>query len=146
MNRSGDAFGRLLGPALLCLLQLSCTRVSDGNNPNAAVYNAWRDQRSRIEVTATGNVARLLGTREGPAGTHEGFLLHLRGAGGHGLTVRVEDNITITGPVPLQAGDDVEVRGEYVYGSRGGVIHYTHHDPRGRHIPGYIRVHGRLYT
>ena len=34
----------------------------------------------------------------------------------------------------MRAGDDVQVRGEYIYDPRGGIIHYTHHDPRGRHL------------
>ncbi len=114
-------------------------------DPNAAVYNAWRDGRSRVEVTASGSVARVLGVESGPSGRHEGFLLHLRGAAGHGLTVRVEDNVDITGEIPLAAGDDVEVRGEYIYDSRGGLIHYTHHDPRFRHEGGYVRVGERIF-
>ncbi len=90
-------------------------------------------------------VARLLGTRRGPSGVHEGFLLHLRGAAGRGLTVRVEDNVDLTGPIPLAAGDDVEVRGEYIFDSRGGLIHETHLDPRGRRPGGYVRAGGKIY-
>ena len=113
---------------------------------NAAVYDAWRAQRSSVEVTASGSVARIFGTRLGRSGEHEGFLLHLRGPGGHGLTVRVEDNVDITGPIPLQTGDDVEVRGEYIFDPRGGIVHYTHHDPRGHHSSGYVKVRDRLYS
>jgi hypothetical protein len=117
-----------------------------GDTGNVAVYDAWRAQRSHVEVTADGSVARVLGLRQGPTGLHEGFLLHLRGAEGHGLTVRVEDNVDITGRIPLVSGDDVEVRGEYIYDPRGGLIHYTHHDPRGHHSSGYVRVNGRVYS
>ena len=120
----------------------SSTHSDDGN---AAVYDAWANQRSRLEVTASGSVVRVLGTREGPSGRHEGFLVHLRGAGGRGLTVRVEDNVDITGPIPLEDGQSVEVRGEYIFDPRGGLIHYTHHDPGGRHPSGYVEVEGRLY-
>ena len=109
------------------------------------MYDAWRSARSRVEVTASGTVARVLGTRRGPSGVHEGFLLHLRGGAGRGLTIRVEDNVDLTGPVPVRAGDDVVVRGEYVYDPRGGIMHYTHRDPRGRHADGYVQVGGKLY-
>jgi hypothetical protein len=61
------------------------------------------------------------------------------------LTVRVEDNTDLTGPIPLQPGSDVEVRGEYIYDPRGGLIHYTHRDPRFRHPAGYVRVDGKVY-
>jgi hypothetical protein len=134
--------------ALACALAAAlagCSGSSAGNDPNAAVYDAWRQQRSHLEVTASGSVARVLGVRRGPSGVHEGFLVHLRGSGGHGLTVRVEDNVDITGPIPLAAGDDVEVRGEYIYDPLGGLIHYTHNDPRGRHPGGYVRVEGRTF-
>jgi hypothetical protein len=138
---------RFCGPAALFLLVLSgCAGGASGDAANAAVYDAWRSGRSHVEVTASGSVARVLGEREGPSGLHEGFLVHLRGADGHGLTVRVEDNVDITGHIPLRAGDDVVVHGEYIYDSRGGLIHYTHHDPRGHHSSGYVRVNGRVYS
>jgi hypothetical protein len=118
---------------------------SSGSDPNGAVYDAWLAQRSRVEVTAAGSVAQVLGTSTGPSGRHEGFLVHLRGAAGHGLTVRVEDNVDITGPIPLQPGDNVEVRGEYIYDPSGGVIHFTHHEAHGSHPGGYVRVGDRVY-
>jgi hypothetical protein len=73
-------------------------------------------------------------------------LLHLRGAAGRGLTVRVEDNVDLTGPIPVQAGDDAEVRGEYIYDPRGGLIHYTHRDPRGNRPGGYVKLANRMYN
>jgi len=131
--------------ALALALLAGCAHAGGGAEPNAAVADAWLNHRSHVEVTASGSVARVLGTRSGPSGEHEGFLLHLRGAGGRGLTVRVEDNVDLTGPIPLQPGDDVEVRGEYIFDPRGGLIHYTHRDPRFRHPAGYVRVGGKIY-
>ena len=69
----------------------------------------------------------------------------MRGAAGRGLTVRVEDNVDVTGPIPLAPGDDVEVRGEYVYDPLGGLIHFTHHESHGTHPGGYVRVGERVY-
>ncbi len=61
------------------------------------------------------------------------------------MTVRVEDNVDLTGPIPLEPGEAAAVRGEYIYDPRGGLIHYTHRDPRGRHAAGYVQVAGRIY-
>ncbi|GAC1443086.1 MAG: hypothetical protein NVS3B17_11300 [Vulcanimicrobiaceae bacterium] len=119
--------------------------AANGRVHNAAAYEAWRAGRSKVEVTVDGSVARLLGTRAGRHGAHEGFLLHLSGAEGRGLTVRVEDNIDLTGPIPLREGQFVEVRGEYVYDARGGIVHYTHRDPRANHVAGYVLVDGKYY-
>ncbi len=112
---------------------------------NGAVYDAWRAARSHVEVTASGSVARMLGTRRGRSGNHEGFLLHLSGSAGRGLTVRVEDNVDFTGPIPLSEGQNVVVRGEYIFDERGGIVHYTHRDPRGEHMSGYVLVDGKFY-
>ena len=140
MNR-----GAVVLAALCSLGFAACAGGGTDTVSNAAIYDAWRSGQSHLEVTASGSVARVLGLRNGPSGEHEGFLLHLRGAEGHGLTVRVEDNTDITGPMDVHAGDDAVVRGEYIYDPRGGIIHYTHHDPRGHHVSGYVRVNGRTY-
>lgn len=130
--------------ALAALAAGGCAHAG-GADPNAAVYDAWRAGRSGVEVQASGAIARVLGERGGPSGPHEGFLLHLTGSGGHGLTVRVESNLDIMGRFPVGAGDFVTVKGEYEYDPRGGVIHWTHHDPSGRHPAGYVEVGGRRY-
>lgn len=93
---------------------------------------------SAVEVTATGTVAAVLGTSTSQSGTHEGFLLR-----SHDLTLHIEDNVSITGPIPLSKGEAVTLQGQYE--CNDGVIHYTHHDPRGRHISGYIEAGGRNY-
>ncbi|MGP6192592.1 MAG: DUF3465 domain-containing protein [Vulcanimicrobiaceae bacterium] len=134
-----------IAPAFALAASLAGCSPAGNDDSNAAVYDAWRQQRSHLEVTASGSVASVLGIRPGPSGNHEGFLLHLRGAGGHGLTVRVEDNIDLTGPISIAPGDDVEVRGEYIYDSNGGLIHYTHRDPSGRHAGGYVKAEGRTF-
>jgi hypothetical protein len=59
--------------------------------------------------------------------------------------VRVEANVDFTGAFALRRGQTVEVRGEYEYYASGGVIHWTHRDPRGRHPDGYIQVDGHQY-
>ena len=61
------------------------------------------------------------------------------------LVVRVEANTDFTGPIPLALGQRVVVKGEYEYYPRGGVIHWTHSDPRGRHEGGFIETGGKTY-
>jgi hypothetical protein len=84
-------------------------------------------------------VARVLGERYGRSGEHEGFIVQPDG----GRALRVEDNVNITGPIPLQRGDVVTLLGQLECDD--DVIHWTHHDPRGRHISGYIEVNGKTY-
>jgi hypothetical protein len=88
---------------------------------------------------------KVLGIRRGPSGVHEGFLVALAPGSGCALTLRVEHNVDLGGRIPLARGTPVELRGEYIYDPRGGILHWTHHDPRGRHPGGYVRANGELY-
>ncbi len=88
---------------------------------------------------------KVLGIRTGPSGPHEGFLVATDPGAGCRITLRVEHNLDLAGRVPLTRGETVEIRGEYIYDPRGGILHWTHHDPRGRHPGGYIRANGELY-
>ena len=105
----------------------------------AAVLEAFNARRSGVEVEATGVVARRLADdRKGLP--HERFILRVGD-----LTVLVAHNTELAPAVPVAVGDTVEVRGEYEWNQLGGVIHWTHRDPDGRHAPGWIRLRGRLY-
>lgn len=110
---------------------------------NGTICNAFHGGRSHVEAVATGTVSRVLGTQPGLVSPHEGFLMRLDG--GCTLVVRVEANTDFTGEFPLADGERVEVKGEYEYYARGGVLHWTHRDPRGRHEGGYITAGGKTY-
>ena len=61
--------------------------------------------------------------------------------------VEIVDNVTIAPPVPVKPGDRIEVRGDMVHDTgRGTVVHWTHHDPAGRHPAGFIRLRGQVYA
>ncbi len=110
---------------------------------NRAVCAAYSSTRSHVEVVADGSVTRILGVQSGRISPHEGFLFRL--GSDCSLVVRVEANTDFTGPIPLANGERVLVKGEYEYYPLGGVIHWTHRDPRGRHEGGYIVAGGRTY-
>ncbi|MBV8725766.1 MAG: DUF3465 domain-containing protein [Candidatus Eremiobacteraeota bacterium] len=110
---------------------------------DAAVCQAYASARSHVEVVADGTVTRVLGVAAGRVSPHEGFLLRLR-SGCHAI-VRVEANTDFTGEFALAPGQSVTVKGEYEYYPRGGVVHWTHRDPRGRHEGGFIETGGRRY-
>jgi hypothetical protein len=61
--------------------------------------------------------------------------------------VEVVDNVNIAPRCPVQVGDRVEVCGVMEHDpGRPPVVHWTHHDPSGRHPSGFSRWRGRLYA
>lgn len=111
------------------------------NNP--AICQAYDAGTSHVEVVADGTVTRDLGLRRGRSGTHEGYLLRLNG--GCNDVLKVETNIDLTGPITIRVGDRAIVKGEYEWTRLGGVLHWTHHDPSGRHPGGFVQVEGHTY-
>lgn len=134
-SRNGSA------SALIAVWLCACATTQAPND--AAVCSAYAGGDSRVEVVADGTVTRFFGTQQGRISPHEGFLFRL--ASGCKLDVRVEVNTDFTGSIPLRNGERVLVKGEYEYYPLGGVIHWTHRDPRARHEGGYIDAGGVLY-
>jgi hypothetical protein len=73
---------------------------------------------------------------------HQRFIVELDG----GHTVLIAHNIDLAPRVaPLEPGDPVQFSGEYAWNAKGGVVHWTHLDPRGTHPGGWIYAHGRRF-
>ncbi len=104
-----------------------------------ALAEAFEARRSGLEVEAAGVVTRRL-PDDVEGARHQRFILRVGRQ-----TVLVAHNLDLAPRIPLSEGDTVQVRGEYEWNPQGGVIHWTHRDPAGRHPPGWIRLHGELY-
>lgn len=105
-----------------------------------ALMEAYEQRRSNVVVEVEGTVQRTLDDDE-VGSRHQRFILELPNS----HTVLVSHNIDLAPRVPLRRGDEVNVRGEYEWTERGGVLHWTHHDPRGARPGGWIRYRGRDY-
>ena len=106
-----------------------------------ALQNAYTNRQSDIQVKGAGKVTKLL-SDDLDGSRHQRFILML----GSGQTLLVSHNIDLAPRInSLKAGDVVEFHGEYEWNDRGGVVHWTHHDPDGRHIAGWIKHQGKTY-
>ena len=63
-----------------------------------------------------------------------------------GRTLLIAHNIDLAPRINyLNAGDTVEFNGVYESNAKDGLIHWTHHDPRGKHQSGWLKYKGRTY-
>lgn len=112
--------------------------ATDGERLLAEAYAA---RRSDVQVRAAGRVEKLLPDDE-RGSRHQRFIVRLDS----GQTLLVAHNIDLAPRIDgLATGDAVEIAGEYEWNDRGGVVHWTHHDPDGRHPGGWIAHAGRTY-
>jgi hypothetical protein len=108
------------------------------DDPIAAAY---AQRRSDVEVTGAGRVTRVLGD-DSLGDRHQRFILEL--PSGH--TVLIAHNIDLAPRIErLAVGDAVEFHGIYEWNDKGGIVHWTHHDPQGQHEPGWLKHQGRTY-
>jgi hypothetical protein len=104
------------------------------------VQAAYAAKRSGVWLETEGRVTRLL-SDDNEGSRHQRFILEV--GGGH--TVLIAHNIDLAERVPVTQGDTISLRGMFEWNDRGGVIHWTHHDPDGRHKGGWIRRSGESY-
>ena len=106
-----------------------------------AIAAAFAERRSDVQVSGEGKVIKLL-KDDNEGSRHQRFLLEIPG----GQTLLVAHNIDLAPRLnQLSPGDTVAFYGEYAWNAQGGVVHWTHHDPQGRHVGGWLRLNGKTY-
>lgn len=107
----------------------------------SSISALFQQQKSDVLVEVTGTVSRIL-SDDNKGSRHQRFIITLP----DGLTILVAHNIDLAPRIDaLKMGDEVDVFGEYEWNNKGGVIHWTHHDPANKHPHGWIRHKGKLY-
>ena len=138
-----------IAAVVVCALILAgcCITIqSSAQNGGAAsddrqIGRAFKNRTSNVQVEGAGVVTRILA--DDLAGSrHQRFVVGLAS----GQTVLIAHNIDLAPRVSdLQEGDSVSFYGEYVWNEQGGKVHWTHHDPKGRHVTGWLKHNGRTY-
>lgn len=116
-------------------------RAAETGQSDSVLSRAFRNHSSNIQVQGRGIIANVLpdaidGSR------HQRFIVRL----GSGQTILIAHNIDLASRIsPLSVGDTVEFYGEYEWNSKGGVVHWTHRDPAGRHLAGWLKHNGKTF-
>ena len=104
------------------------------------VATAFRQHSDSIWLTMAGKVRRILPDEYGQF-QHQRFIVSCAS----GQTVLIVNDVSVGQRVPVQSGDTVAVRGQYVWNAEGGLIHFTHHSGGGGQ-GGWILFRNRLYS
>ncbi len=105
------------------------------------IEEAFSSRSSDVQVKGEGVVTRILAD-DLAGGRHQRFIVRLAS----GQTLLISHNIDLAPRIDgLQEGDRVRFNGEYVWNQQGGIIHWTHHDPNGRHVAGWVEHDGQIY-
>ena len=108
---------------------------------DAIIADAFKEGKSGIQVEGKGVVINIL-PDDNDGNRHQRFILRLDS----GQTLLIAHNIDLAPRVSsLSEGDDVAFYGVYEWNSQGGVIHWTHNDPNGRHVAGWLQHNGKTY-
>lgn len=113
----------------------------DSEQPDQLLEDAIRGQLNDVQVKGSGTVVRVL-PDDTNGSRHQRFVIRLTS----GQTLLIAHNIDLAPRIgDLKTGQVVSFFGEYEWNERGGVIHWTHHDPAGRHVAGWLERDGKRY-
>ena len=113
-------------------------KVSHSNN---SLQTAFNNRQSDVQIQGSGIVVKSL-PDDLEGSRHQKFILK----DNSGQTVLFAHNIDLAPKInALREGDRIDYFGEYEWNERGGVIHWTHGDPRGRHASGWLKHNGKTY-
>jgi len=108
---------------------------------DSLIQAAYENRQSDVQVEGAGRVFKVL-PDDNEGSRHQKFILELAS----GQTLLIAHNIDLAPRIPdLHEGDRVSFYGEYEWNERGGVVHWTHHDPQGRHVDGWLKHQGKRY-
>jgi hypothetical protein len=111
------------------------------SGPGDPAWQAFHAHANGQAITVPGIVERILeDDRDGSP--HQRFIIRTP----QDLRLLVAHNLDLAPRLEgLTKGDSVIVRGDYEWNEKGGVMHWTHGDPRGQHAAGYIEWRGKRY-
>lgn len=115
------------------------TALDNTTLENTTLAQAFLHKQSHVWLQGHGEVVKLLAD-DTQGARHQRFLLRVSAE----QTLLFAHNIDLAPRAEVNIGDQVQFKGEYIYNPKGGILHWTHHDPQGRE-GGWIKHNGQTY-
>lgn len=108
---------------------------------DAIIGDAFKNHTSNLQVRGQG-IVKLELPDDNDGARHQRIVIKMAS----GQTLLLSHNIDIAPRIPeLQRNEIIEFYGEYEWNEKGGVVHWTHHDPNDSHTDGWLRYKGQKY-
>ncbi len=114
---------------------------ANSGSQNEGLLNAIANQRSDVQVVGSGEVIKVL-PDDTKGSQHQRFLVKVS----PNDVILIAHNIDLAPRVDaLKKGDSIGFNGEFEWNDKGGVVHWTHKDPRSKHVHGWLEHQGKKY-
>jgi len=111
------------------------------NDTGTTLADAFSNRKRNLQVSGEGVVTKLL-PDDNNGSRHQKFIISLRS----GQTLLIAHNIDVAPRIgSLRKGDFIQFSGQYEWNEKGGVVHWTHRDPNGSHVAGWLKHGGQIY-
>jgi hypothetical protein len=130
------------------------TNTTASHSGSAPTIGVAASQRTLVDLASQGRsgemvefqarIVRIL-PDDNDGSRHQRFLLAIDYTPSNTDSVLIAHNIDLAPRVPVEEGDLVRVYGQYEFNDKGGVVHWTHHDPKNWREGGWIEHHGIRY-
>lgn len=126
---------------LLCSCGTSSTKTQTGFTSLQTISQWQNDHSSDQQIYQEGKIVKLL-QDDTDGSPHQKFIVKLK----NDITLLVSHNIDLSTRIPdLEQGETIVFKGEYEWNKKGGVVHWTHKDPKGNHPGGFLLYRGKKY-
>jgi hypothetical protein len=106
-----------------------------------AIAQAFRLKRTDVPVQSQARIIKAL-SDDTNGSRHQRILVELP----DGQSILIAHNIDLAPRLAdIQPGEPIQFKGEYVWNAKGGIVHWTHRDPGGRHAGGWLKYRGETH-
>jgi hypothetical protein len=119
----------------------TATSEQSTGKSDAIIADAFSNYQSNLQVSGKGVVIKIL-PDDNSGSRHQRFIIKLSSD----QTLLIAHNIDLAPRISsLREGDSVQFYGEYEWNEKGGILHWTHRDPNGSHVDGWLEHQGQRY-
>lgn len=121
--------------------ETSSQRIQLPGLDNTQLLAAYKNRVAKAQIKGSGLIVKVL--KDDLEGSrHQRLIVKVN----ENQTLLIAHNIDLAPRIPNpKIGSVVAFYGEYIWNKKGGVLHWTHKDPRKKHEDGWLQYNGRIY-